>query len=100
LSRGRVVSTRSVKRGICQLFPAVKVVHYEVTGEFKGEPNIITGAKGWRRNGKVTDRVEIGFDWNQSETALVGAASFKNFSLHHLGNRGGGLPADPYQGSL
>jgi len=61
---------------------AVTVVRYAVVGEFAGEPVILSGAQGFKREGRVTDRVELTFDWNQNETALVGTPTFKNFPSH------------------
>ena len=58
---------------------AVTVIHYAVIGEYNATPTVIRGAKGFRRDANVTDRVEIGFDWDQNETALVGTPTFKNF---------------------
>ena len=58
---------------------AVAVVHYAVVGEYAGEPMIMRGAQGTNRTARVTDRVELTFNWNQNETALVGTATFTNF---------------------
>ena len=58
---------------------AVAVVHYAVVGEYAGDTMIIYGAQGTSGKARVTDRVELGFDWNQNETALVGRPTFTNF---------------------
>jgi predicted small secreted protein len=52
---------------------AATVVHYKVTAEFSGEAPI-----GMAR-GMVTDRFEVEFDWNQSEFAMIGTPTIKNF---------------------
>ena len=53
---------------------AFTVVRYVVVGEFSGVPAaVLVGAA------RATDRVELTFDWNQNETALVGTPTFKNF---------------------
>ena len=53
---------------------AFTVVRYVVVGEFSGIPaGVLLGAA------SATDRVELTFDWNQNETALVGTPTFKNF---------------------
>ena len=53
---------------------AFTVVRYVVVGEFSGVPAaVLVGAA------SATDRVELTFDWNQNETALVGTPTFKNF---------------------
>lgn len=53
---------------------AFTVVRYVVVGEFSGVPAAaLLGAA------SATDRVELTFDWNQNETALVGTPTFKNF---------------------
>ena len=54
---------------------AFTVVRYAVVGEFSGVP-----AAGGVGAASATDRVELTFDWNQNETALVGTPTFKNFS--------------------
>lgn len=71
--------TPAVDMDLMAKWSAVTVVHYAVTGEYNATPTVIRGAKGYRRDANVTDRVEIGFDWDQNETALVGTPTFKNF---------------------
>jgi hypothetical protein len=73
------VRAQNVDMDLMAKWSAVTVVHYAVTGEYTGEPTVILGTKGMRRTAKVTDRVEITFDWDQNETALVGTPTFKNF---------------------
>ena len=53
---------------------AFTVVRYVVVGEFSGVP-----AAGGVGAASATDHVELTFDWNQNETALVGSPTFKNF---------------------
>lgn len=47
------------------------IVRYVVVGEYAGDVRELAGTH-------VTDRVEITFDWNQNETALVGTPTIKN----------------------
>lgn len=54
------------------------VVRYVVTGTYQGEPTIISSGKGQGRKAKVTDRVQLEFDWNQNEMGLVGAVKVTN----------------------
>jgi hypothetical protein len=54
------------------------IVRYQVVGEYKGDP-VIGGGFGAVVNVPVTDRVELTFDWDQNETALVGTPTIKNF---------------------
>jgi hypothetical protein len=53
---------------------AATVVHYRVVGEFSGTVNILS----LRDRATVTDRVEIEFDWNQTENTLVGKPVIRN----------------------
>jgi hypothetical protein len=57
---------------------AFTVVRYVVVGEYSGEPSILAGGARIAR-AHATDRVELTFDWNQNETALVGTPTIKNF---------------------
>jgi hypothetical protein len=57
---------------------AYAVVRYVVTGAYQGEPTIISSGKGQGRKAKVTDRVQLTFDWNQNETSLVGTVKVTN----------------------
>lgn len=59
---------------------AVEVVRYLVVGEYAGESPILLGASGFRSTGRVTDRIEIDFEWNQNETAMVGTPVVRNGS--------------------
>lgn len=54
------------------------IVRYNLVGEYTGDPVITTASTGWRVTSHVTDRVELVFDWNQNETALVGKVAIKN----------------------
>jgi hypothetical protein len=68
---------------------SAEVVHYDVTMEFAGEAQILkTG--GQYRTAPVTDRVEVAFDWNQTEMKLVGTPVIKNFP-----STKGEIPAAP-----
>jgi hypothetical protein len=58
---------------------AVEVVRYVVVGQLSTETEVIRGAQGYHRSGRVTDRVELTFDWNQQEMTLAGTPTFKNF---------------------
>ncbi|HET6948324.1 MAG TPA: hypothetical protein VFJ45_10995 [bacterium] len=58
---------------------AIPVVRYAVVGQFNGQPEVMRGSQGFSRQGQVTDRVELTFDWNQNETALVGTPTVRNF---------------------
>ncbi len=76
---------------------AVAVVHYAVVGEYAGDTMIIYGAQGTSGKARVTDRVELGFDWNQNETALVGRPTFTNFPSRVTLIPVAGLSSDPDQ---
>jgi len=59
---------------ILNKWSAFTVIRYVVVGEFSGVPaGVLLGAA------SASDRVELTFDWNQNETALVGTPTFKNF---------------------
>jgi len=75
-----VPATAQVDTDLMARWSAVEVVHYVVVGEYAGESTILIGALGFRSTGKVTDRLEISFDWNQNETALVGTPVVRNGS--------------------
>ncbi len=55
-----------------------KVIHYHVVGEFTGAAKVLKG-KGFEVAGKVTDRVEMDFDWDQLQQKTVADPVFKNF---------------------
>lgn len=57
---------------------AFTVIHYVVVGEYSGDPSINPGGGGFIP-ASATDHVELTFDWNQNETALVGTPVIKNF---------------------
>lgn len=73
------VGAQQVDMDLMTKWSAVTVVRYAVVGEFAGEPTLLFGALGFKRQARVTDRVELTFDWNQNEMALVGTPTFKNF---------------------
>lgn len=72
------VSAQAVDMDLMAKWSAVTVVRYAVVGEFAGDPTVLSGALGYNAQAHVTDRVELSFDWNQNETALVGTPTFKN----------------------
>jgi hypothetical protein len=78
---------------------AVAVVRYVVVGEFAGEPTIMWGANGFSRKGRVTDRIEVTFDWNQNEMALVGTPTVKNFPSSVVETAVPGCPAARINGT-
>lgn len=53
-------------------------IHYDVVGEYSGEVMIMHGHY-VGHNAPVTDRFELGFDWNPVESTLIGKPIFKNF---------------------
>jgi hypothetical protein len=75
LTCGTVVArAQSMDQDLMIKWSAFTVVRYVVVGEFSGGPS---GA-GFSP-ASATDRVELTFDWNQNETALVGTPTIKNF---------------------
>lgn len=56
-------------------------VHYDVVAVYSGDAIIIKTDAPTRAsyNAQVTDRFEIGFDWNPAGMSLVGTPTFKNF---------------------
>lgn len=73
------VQGQKVDMDLMAKWGAVTVVRYVAVGEYSGEPIILTGANNHIRKAHVTDRVEVTFDWNQTETSLVGKPAIKNF---------------------
>jgi hypothetical protein len=68
------VRAQDMDMDVLNKWSAFAVIHYVVVGEFSGAPTgVLLGAA------SATDRVEVTFDWNQNETALVGTPTFKNF---------------------
>lgn len=59
----------------------VVVVHYVVVGEYAGDTTQISdmASGGVRAKATVKDRVELTFDWDQSELNFVGTPVVKNF---------------------
>jgi len=55
-----------------------KVIHYHVTGDFSGSTKVLKD-KAASLGGKVSDHVEIDFDWDQTQQKIAGDAIFKNF---------------------
>jgi len=61
---------------IMQKWMTVTVVHYAVTGVYAADTLIVNaGTSGYA---EVEDRVEIGFDWDQTEAKLVGEPTIEN----------------------
>ena len=58
---------------------AVTVVHYVMTGDYTGEVVVMKSPRGVDAKAKVTDRLEITFNWNQHDMTLVGPATVQNF---------------------
>jgi hypothetical protein len=58
-----------------------EAVHYDVVAVYSGPAVIVKTDTPTRAsyNGQVTDRFEIGFDWNPAGMSLVGKPTFKNF---------------------
>lgn len=58
-----------------------KAVHYDVVAVYSGETTIIQTGPPTRASyrTRVTDRFEIGFDWDPAGMSLVGEPRFKNF---------------------
>lgn len=56
-------------------------IHYDVVAVFNGEATIMKADAPTRASytAPVTDRFEIGFDWNPTTMSFVGAPTFKNF---------------------
>ncbi len=70
-------AAQEVNMDLMAKWSAVTVVRYVVVGEFAATVPVLGGQT--METGRVTDRVELTFDWNQNEFSLVGTASFKNF---------------------
>ena len=93
------VGAQQVDADLMAKWSAVTVVRYAVVGEFGGAPTILNGAGGFKSQGQVTDRVELTFDWNQNETALVGTPTFKNFPSRVSVTPAAGCPAARISGA-
>src|SRR5437773_4554200 len=73
------LGAQAVDMAVMAKWSAVTVVHYVMTGDFTGELVVMKSPRGVDAKAKVTDRVELTFNWNQHAMALVGAATVKNF---------------------
>jgi hypothetical protein len=73
------LGAQGVDMAVMAKWSTVTVVHYVMTGDFTGELVVMKSPRGVDAKAKVTDRVELTFNWNQHEMALVGAAAVKNF---------------------
>ncbi len=87
-----VPAVAQVNTDLMARWSAVEVVRYLVVGEYAGESPILLGASGFRSTGRVTDRIEISFDWNQNETALVGTPVVRNSASTAAPAAGPGCP--------
>lgn len=59
-----------------------KIVHYKMVGEFSGETVLMKGSGRSAIDhvtARVTDRVEVEFDWDQQEFDLAGKPVIRNF---------------------
>ena len=59
---------------------AVTVVHYVMTGEFKNPLVIMRSNMLGEAKPTVSDRVELTFNWNQQQMALVGPVGIQNYN--------------------
>jgi hypothetical protein len=66
-----------VDMAVLQKWSAAAVVRYAVVGVYDAETAIVKGSS-MARMGRVTDRFDLTFDWNQNETSLVGTPTFRN----------------------
>ena len=59
-----------------------QIVHYKIVGEYAGETIVMKGTGGSilsSLTARVTDRIEIEFDWDQQEFNVVGKPVIRNF---------------------
>jgi hypothetical protein len=59
-----------------------QIVHYKIVGEFSGETILVQGTGKTALDkvmARVTDRVEVEFDWDQQDFNLVGKPVIRNF---------------------
>lgn len=73
------LGAQAVDMAVMAKWAAVTVVRYVMTGDFTGELVVMRSPRGVEAKPKVTDRVELTFNWNQQEMTLVGPATVKNF---------------------
>lgn len=95
-----VVSTHVAAQNVDEMakWTALTVVHYRVLAEYSGETTLF--AEGWPAV-QATDRVEIEFDWDQSEMQLAGSAKITNSPTRHGAPAGiDGCPAPRVDGTL
>ena len=78
---------------VMQKWATVTVVHYTVTGTFSA--NTLVVAAGTSGLADVADRVEIGFDYDQTAAKLVGEASIVNFPSTFASLRNGAEGCTP-----
>ena len=59
-----------------------QIVHYKIVGEFSGDTVLLKGSGKTaldRVMARVTDRIEVEFDWDQQDYNLVGKPVIRNF---------------------
>lgn len=71
-------ATAQIDTDVMQKWMTVTVVHYSVTGEYAADTMVVNA--GTNGIADVRDRVEIGFDYDQTTAKLVGEPTFKNFA--------------------
>ncbi|MEN6543642.1 hypothetical protein [Parvibaculum sp.] len=73
---GAPVAAAEINAEVMQKWATVTVVHYAVTGDYSADALIVNaGTNGYA---PVKDRVEVSFDWDQTEAKLVGEPIIKN----------------------
>ena len=96
------LGAQAVDMALMAKWSAVTVVHYVMTGDFTGELVVMKSPRDVEARGKVTDRVELTFNWNQQQMALVGPATVKNFPATVVLRASAECPAPrmtvPYEG--
>ncbi len=58
------LGAQAVDMAVMAKWAAVTVVHYVMTGDFAGELVVMKSPRGVDAKAKVTDRVELTFNWN------------------------------------
>jgi hypothetical protein len=71
-------SAQGIDMAAMQKWGALDLVHYRVVGVHDGDAAILFH-QGVKANAKTRDRIEIDFDWSQSETKLKSAPVIRNF---------------------
>jgi hypothetical protein len=73
------LGAQAVDMAVMAKWSAVTVVHYVMTGVFRGDLVVMRSPRGVEATATVTDSVEFVFSWNQQQMTLVGAATVRNF---------------------